>query len=127
MWLRRWEDTFDGSQYVLRKDWLRHVTIHSRAQTTLEVAIERMSGDGDDWKVTARGTLLIADLTNGLKAVQNGHLHIHEHTIELFCSDHVQRLATVCSCLDGVVLFLENTAYNEPVHRIVFYYQQMQR
>src|SRR5215831_2683061 len=85
-----------------------------------------MGGHRNDGEMSASSLLSPTDLSGGLKSIEDGHLHIHEHAVELFALDHLQRLPSVGGKLDGMVSLLEYAPRYQRVHLIVLNHQQVQ-
>jgi hypothetical protein len=92
----------DGSVELLGADGLGEVAVHAGGEAALAIALHGVGRHGDDGHMFARLPLALSQQPRGGEAVQLRHLHVHQHEVEGFAGECVQRFAAVVRN-DGVV------------------------
>ena len=120
-------ELIDGIEQILEVDRLRHVAVEAGLEAPLAIAAHRVGGDGHERKMLARGPLVRADGGRRLEAVHLRHLHVHEHHVEAFLRERIERRPAAADHRRHVAGLLEQAQHQLLVDHIVLGEQEAQR
>jgi hypothetical protein len=111
---------------VLSPDRLRQIGVHTTGEAALHIALQRMSGERDNWQMASGRFLAIPNGSGGLKAIHVGHLDVHEHEIDLLPLQNRNGLAPIAGHQDRVATLLQHAQGESLVHDVVLGQQDPQ-
>ena len=100
--------------------------VHARIQTALPALLQRMGANGDDrhWRAH-HGDFVGTDSSRRLKAIQIGHLAVHQYQIVATRSRVLDRLRTVFNAINGQPRSAQQRLCDQGVQAIILHQQYM--
>ena len=101
-------------------DGFAQVGAAASGQAELDVVVVGMGRQGDHRdRRAAQAGLEGTQCTGGLMAVQDGHLHIHQHQVEVLGGQQLQRVFAIGGHRQGQVLALQHGLHQQDVDLVV--------
>jgi len=101
-------------------DRLGHIIIHSGQEASFAVALHCVSRHCNDRNASAAAGFAGADGAGGFIAVHLGHLHVHQHQVELLPIEQLNSAIAVRNGDHAVPSLFQKTECELLVDRIIF-------
>src|SRR5262245_20507323 len=98
------EDPVDGCQQVSGTDRLGLEIIHAGCEAALAILFPGARRQGNDWQVSPRGQLPLANRLNDLEAVQLRHVNVQEQQVKTPLFRQPKHFPAVARQLDAMSL-----------------------